>query len=311
MKKSHNKIVGDDMGYLLSFIKNINFVYVILFISLFIASFLYLYINNKKRFITSFIVIYVFFTVMSFSYFNSLFNSVFSYDYSSIRVYLIVLIITNLIAIFTVNFKVNIVNKVFNYILLISSSIIFFINLFIFLAYNFDIVDIDVNRMIFFIDLDIIIFALYIIISCVSYIGRIIYIEVKNYIRRVKYDNRLSNDLVLDNKEEVVVNNDIKDSNVIIDNNKFIIDGKDCSFIFNDPNRENVIRNYYILLTDVNARLVNGYTVDENIRIINILNRLNIKDINNVDLMNMEILGKISIDEYNLLKGYLENCKFN
>ena len=292
------------MNQILSILKNVNYIYIGLCFLGLIGSFIYLYVNDKKRFIPISTIVYIVIFVMSFNYFDSLFNSVFSFSYSSIRFYLIILIITNVIGLITVNFEINIFSKIVNYILLISSGVIFVINILLFVNSNISIVDISIDNIIYFIDLDIIIFIGYLMIILSSYIVKNISVEINNYIKRIRYrEDKI--EIVDDN---VIVNNiDVKNDDIVVDSDKFIIDGKDCSFIFNDPNRENVIRNYYILLTNVNARLVNGYTVDENIRINNILNRLNVKDINNLDLININTLSKISIDEYNLLKGYLDS----
>ena len=84
----------------------------------------------------------------------------------------------------------------------------------------------------------------------------------------------------------------------------FYIDGVDCSIIFDDDNKDNVLKNYYILLNDINAKLTNGYTIREYTKIKNIINKLNIKDLNNINL-DVNKLSKITIDEYNLLKKYL------
>ena len=138
-------------------------------------------------------------------------------------------------------------------------------------------------------NIEIISFIWYFIISMFIYI-----------ITSIKKKDKKSKTKIIKNKTS-----DIKLEN----DNNFIIDGKDCSFIFNDPNKENAMKNYYILLTDVNARLTNGYTLDENIRINNILTKLRVTNINDFNLMNMEVLSKISVDEYNLLKSYIENIR--
>ena len=301
---------------ILSTLMNVNGVYIILCIVGFIASFLYLYTKNKRRIIPLFILLYILIIILSFRYFDYVFNSVFRFNYSGVKFYLIVLIITNVIALITINCNVSLLNKIINYVLFITSSILFIINVFLVINSSLNIFDIEINALIYLIDLDIIIFISYLIINCVIYIGKKVGIEIKNYFERLNYKKTRENVISYEEESEIQKNKIIDSKNEIVkepiiinENDKFIIDGKDCSFIFNDPNRENVIKNYYILLTDVNARLVNGYTIDENIRIHNILNRLNIKNIHNLDLMNMEILSKMSIEEYNLLKSYLDNCK--
>lgn len=301
-----------------SIMLNVNKVYIILSILGFITSFLYLYFNNKRKNIPIVLLLYILVMLLTFTYFDYVFNSVFNFSFSSVKFYLVMLIIINIITLVTVNCNINIVNKIINWILFISSAVLFAINAYILIGNIFEFTSVEVSSIIYFIDVNVIIFIGYLIISCSIYIIKRVWKEIINYINRIKYKNRRSgNDAIVGEEvdgleESGLVNSTseiVNQANIIVENNKFIIDGKDCSFIFNDTNRENVVRNYYILLTDVNARLVNGYTLDENIRINNILNRLNIKNIHNVDLMNMEILSKITIDEYNLLKGYLDNCK--
>ena len=48
--------------------------------------------------------------------------------------------------------------------------------------------------------------------------------------------------------------------------------------------------------------MVNGYTLDENIMLKNICEKLNTNSLLDINLDNFNILNKISIEEYNLLK---------
>jgi len=309
------------MKQILSIIMNVNYIYLLLVILSFNALFIMLYRNKRKNIIPITTIMYILLFLMTFNYFDSLFNSVLSLSYSSTRVYLLILIITNIITLVTINTKINIFNKILNYILFISSVVIFFINILLLINNNINLINIDILNMIYTIDINIIIFIAYLYITFITYIVKEVIKEIK-YIKKREKIITVNNNITIDKNDSI--NFDLKNSNteehkqeelsstsVINDNKKFIIDGKDCSFIFDDPNKENAIKNYYILLTDVNARLVNGYTVDENIKINNILNRLNIKNINNLNLMSMDILSKLNDEEYNLLKNLVDNYKKN
>ena len=96
----------------------------------------------------------------------------------------------------------------------------------------------------------------------------------------------------------------------MVNKDGFFIDGIDCSVIFEDSDKENIAKNYYILLNDVNAKLTNGYTVSEYTKIKSIMNKLNIKDLNSINL-DINVLNRITIDEYNILKNYLNKRGIN
>lgn len=303
------------MKELLGFIMNINHIYLVLVVLAFITSFVFLKVNNKKKLTLLVMLVYMLITLISFNYFDYLFNSFFSFSYSSIKGYLILLIVVNIITLVNVNCRINIVNKIINYMLFIISGVIFLINVFVIINNYFKIFSIEITSILYLINLNFIVFITYLFVNFITYL---IYQLIVNIIKHFKKNNHQEDIVTIDDSEDVnflassvfVEEPELSVKHLdFVDSEKFIIDGKDCSFIFNDPNKDNVIKNYYILLTDVNARLVNGYTIDENIKINDILNRLNVKNINNLDLMNMEILSKITIDEFNLLKSYLDNCK--
>ena len=118
----------------------------------------------------------------------------------------------------------------------------------------------------------------------------------------------MSDTLEVDNVE---VNDDIgKDTEkrVIYNENRnsFVIDGIDCSAIFDGSSSDEIMKNYYILLNDVNAKLMNGYTIHEYTRIKSIIDKLNIKDLRMIKL-DINKLSMITYDEYNLLKSYLNS----
>ena len=85
-------------------------------------------------------------------------------------------------------------------------------------------------------------------------------------------------------------------------NSALYINGVDCSIIFNDSNVNNIIKNYQILFNDIGAKMVNGYTLDENIMLRDICMKLNTNNLFDINLDNFNILNRISVEEYNLLK---------
>ena len=63
-----------------------------------------------------------------------------------------------------------------------------------------------------------------------------------------------------------------------------------------------IIKNYQILSNNINDKLVNGYTLEENKLLKSICEKLERVDINNIDLDNLSILNKITAEEYTFLK---------
>ena len=133
---------------------------------------------------------------------------------------------------------------------------------------------------------------------------------VNNY-KISKYNSIENIDVVdISNEESLEISSDRVILSKKEEQEGFYIDGVDCSIIFEDNDKTTIIKNYYILLNDINAKLVNGYTLQENIKLKKIINKLNIKDLNNIDL-DINKLSRITIDEYNFLKKYLDNIGIN
>jgi hypothetical protein len=106
-------------------------------------------------------------------------------------------------------------------------------------------------------------------------------------------------------KEKNIINETILSPQELLslpNKQQFSINGVECSIIFEDSIPENIIKNYHILLNDISAKLVNGYTLKENQLLKNICAKLQTNNLNCIDLNNLSILNKISIEEYNLLK---------
>ena len=87
-----------------------------------------------------------------------------------------------------------------------------------------------------------------------------------------------------------------------MDKKNLYINGIDCSIIFEDSVRDNIFINYQILTKDINATMVNGFTLEENKLLKSICSKLGINNLENIDLDNRVILNKIDVLEYNLLK---------
>lgn len=300
---------------IINFLSNINIYYVLFSILFLIVTLLFL---SKKK-INSilkqmYIILYVSLAWIGFYYLNDMFNSIFSLKYLSVKLYLILLIIGNIIMLITINKNIKKPYKITNYILFASNIIILIINITIVIANKFNNFIIgSISDAAKLIDINFIIFIIYLNTNCIIYIiNHLINIIKSN--RKIKVNNENS-----DNNKETIdkLNEEVKEtvSNKHIlskkdDNEGFYIDGVDCSIIFEDNDKDTIIKNYYILLNDVNAKLVNGYTLQENIKIKKIINKLNIKDLNHIDL-DINTLSKITIDEYNLLKKYLQNIGIN
>ena len=87
-------------------------------------------------------------------------------------------------------------------------------------------------------------------------------------------------------------------------NNKdlFTINGIECGIIFEDSIPDNIVKNYQILSNNINEKLVNGYTLEENKLLKSICTKLETTNIDKIDLNNLSILNKITAEEYTFLK---------
>ena len=287
-------------------IYNINLSYVVLSCLFLVVSLLFLCKKINKKFpIKIYIILYFVSAIIGLFKFNNMFNNVFNLNYISIKLYLILLIVGNIIMLITLNFKIKIQYKILNYMLFMTNVGIAIVNIIILITNKTNMfVIVKLSESIKLININFILFIFYLyglfILYIVSYIVNII--KDKFF---VKKEEIVNSNVVEDNVSNEI---DIVEDNYIDDNfneGVFVIDGIDCSAIFDDEDIEDSLKNYYILLGDVNAKLTNGYTIQEYTKIRDIMNKLNIK---NYDLMNINIneLNKMSIDDYNLLKSYLK-----
>ena len=312
------------MEVIINFIKDINVCYLILNLLLFID--LKYYLKTKKLSkvqIKIILLITLFLSIGIFFYGNGFFQSIFELKYLSVKFYLVVLIITNIITLYTFNRNIALGYATLNYTLFILMMIIFGSIVSIILGNKFENLYImDISNAITLIDLSFVIFILYLILFSIMYIGYQIFLE--HSIQEVKetteerknllsmkirevIQNRKQKNLVW--KKEKKISSVLSEEELLNYPNKhnFYINGVDCSIIFEDSNTENIIKNYHILLNDVNAKLVNGYTLKENQLLRSICMKLKVTNLNFIDIDNTNLLNCISLEEYNFLRSIMEN----
>ncbi|MEE3342739.1 MAG: hypothetical protein VZS44_01460 [Bacilli bacterium] len=300
---------------LINFIANINFAYLSIVVILFIISFIFLSHKKIKPLLKQiYVIVYVIIIWIGFLIFNDRLNAVFKLQYSNIKTYLLLLIIVNIITVININFIKSKKYKIINYLMFSINLLIFMINVILILTNRLNLTNITIDHVLKVININYIIFIIYINIICYIYLIEIIINKIKDIILEKKltkqYKQEIDNSISEPIEENIIIEepetNDIIKDNIPINSNTFIIDGIDCSAIFDSNNKEETYKNYYILLNDVNAKLTNGYTIQEYTKIKDIINRLNIKDINNINL-DINQLSMITYDEYNLLKNYLNS----
>lgn len=292
---------------LLTHIKNINPYLLILDVLFLIVSFLFF---NKKNYSQRtkdiFIILYTIIHLFLFKYLNNLFDIIFNFSNRPIKIYLISVVITYIIFLYTINkknLKKN--HKLTNYLLFIVSNIILLINIYIITTFKIDYL--PKFNIVTYEELNNIMIIMlygYLILTSIIYI-----INTSIIIKNNKIDYQIEEDLLIENEpkdiEQSIINEPLLSIEELLNhnrNNPFYINGIDCSIIFNDSMEENIIKNYYILTNNIDAKMVNGYTLEENIMLKNICEKLNTNNLIDINLDNFNILNKISPEEYNLLK---------
>lgn len=292
---------------LINFINNMNIGYILISTLLLISSLIFMKKKNiNKLLVEIFIILYVIILWIGFFLFNDTLNSIFKLTYFSIKSYLILLIIGNIIMLININFPIKKPYKIINYMLFLTNILIFIINLIIILSNKYNgFISNTLEDAIKLININIIIFIAYIICCLLIFISKhtILLLFKKIKISKPKRKEIITKPTEKEKIPQVITPIETKK---VPEEKGFYIDGVDCSIIFEDSNKEDIIKNYYILLHDVNAKLINGYTLEEYKKIKNIINKLNIKDLNNINI-DVNSLNKITIDEYNILKQYLNN----
>ena len=147
-----------------------NIVYILLAILLCLSSLQITkkYINKKYLYIllTSYILI----IILTYKKIIEVINNIFNFEYTPVKMYIIVLIITNIIALITVNKKQKLEKLIINSILFITIIILLIINILIFLSVKLNIINIDIKLIIYPINISIIIFIGYIISNLTIYL---------------------------------------------------------------------------------------------------------------------------------------------
>ncbi len=328
-------------------LSNINLCYVVLLILGFIT--IHLYLKNKisKQNKELILIFYLAITLLSFNYLNGIVIQIFKLKYLDVKAYLLLLVIVNMIILYTINKKIKLGYKILNYSLFILLMIIFGSTVAVILGNLIDTFYImDISNAVNFVDLSLVIFIIYLIILCLIYIGYYLFSnkeinEFESYqeSKLIGLINKImeklnspkkdlnDNDLEYDFNNQVdelkvkkskklafksffkgkkeITKKDLLSREELLNYHKedgFYIDGVDCSIIFEDSNQENIIKNYHILSEDIHAKMVNGYTLEENRMLKGICMKLQACNLGSIDISNVSLLNKISVEEYDLLK---------
>ena len=273
--------------------------------------------NLEKKYKAIFTVAYFLISILTFSYINGLIINIFKLKYLSVKTYLIVIVIVNAISLFTLNKKIKPVYSALNYVLFITMIIILGSTIAIVLGNKIPALYVmDVDNAVNFIDLSMIIFLLYLICLCLTYIGYAFFenkeeVEEKSKDKINLFKQRLKKEktkkkvhLSFSKKKKEIIPSITKEELLMHDRSiPLYIHDEDCSIIFDDSNQENIYQNYQILEHDIHAKMVNGYTLEENKMLKNICLKLQVTRLANIDMSNVSILNKISIEEYKLLRN--------
>ncbi len=297
----------------------INICYLILNLLLLIIANIYLKdkkvsFNHKLILLTAYLI----FTFLTCSWINGIINQIFDLTFLDVKSYLLLLIVTNIIILYTMNRPTRLGYKITNYILFIIIIIILGATISVVLGNRFNKFYImDIGNAINFMNLSFVIFIIYLITISIIYIGynflkketieekkeliiskiaivkpnikHIDFSKITTFLKKKK--SKLQKELLT---EEELLNYD--------KNQGFYINGEECSIIFEDSNKENIIKNYYKLNEDIHAKLTNGYTLEENKLLKSICMKFKVGSLNHIDLNNTKILNEMSNDEYNFLK---------
>ena len=296
---------------------NINYCYLILNI-LFVMVGIF-YIKNKGLTLKQelcLLGIYLLFTLISFSYMNGIVNSIFHLKFLNTKAYLFLLIIINIIMLFTINHPIKFGYKALNYLLFVIIMIIFGATLSVVLGNKFNSFYImDIQNAVNFIDLSFVAFIIYLISMSIMYIGYQLFSDED--IKTKIFTSPKRKIFKKKDEDEYIPDDFFSDDSYKDENTKMIltpeqllsyrdkglyINGVNVSIIFEDSNKENIVKNYYILNEDIHAKLMNGYTLEENQMLKDICMKLQVGNLTGIDLNNVSILNRINIDEYNLLK---------
>lgn len=291
------------MNSIFNIISNLKFIYLLLIIFTMVIVNIILEkkeINSNYRYLINGTVL-IMLGLMS-NYLNDIINGIFNLNYLSVKLYIIILIIINIITIITMKKKNNLNKKILNYTLFGLINLIFIISAIMFILIKTKIINSSFNHyLIKLSNISIVIFIIYLVIISLIYILN--NLKVKEIAKKLNIE-KIKSKLItksINNKENKIYLT-LEELMAIPNKDLFTINGIDCSIIFDDSIPDNILKNYHILEEDINAKMVNGYTLEENKILKSICTKLQTNNLQQLDLNNLSILNKISPEEYNFLE---------
>ena len=282
------------MNTILEFIPNLKILYLILIILVMAIINIILYkknINSNYKYLINGISLILISLITN--YLKDYLNGIFNLNFLSVKFYLIILIITNIIFLLTIKRNIKRIYRIVNYLLFSLITFIFIINISMIVSINLNLLSNNLSKYsVILLNTSIIIFIIYLTVISIIYI-----------VQNLRKINVKKNAYIEENKKTILSPEELLTT---INKEEFSIDGVECSIIFEDSIPENIIKNYHILVRDINAKLVNGYTLEENKMLKSICTKLQITNLNNIDLNNLSILNKITPEEYTLLTKIYE-----
>lgn len=290
------------MNSIFNIISNLKFIYLLLIIFIMIISNIILEkkeVNSNYRYLINGIVLITLGLMVN--YLNDIINGIFNLNYLSVKLYIIILIITNIITIITLKKKYDLNKKILNYTLFGLISLILIISVIIFILIKSKIINSSFNHyLIKLSNISIVIFIIYLAIISLIYILN--NLQAKEIIKKLNIEKIKSRLITKNtNNKESKTYLTLEELLAIPNKELFTINGINCSIIFDDSIPDNILKNYHILEEDINAKMVNGYTLEENKILKNICMKLQTNNLQQLDLNNISILNKISPEEYKFL----------
>ena len=314
------------MQNILEFIPNLKILYLILIIL--IMTIINIILNKKQiasnyKYLINGIALIALALITN--YFSDIIEGIFNLNFLSVKFYIVILIITNTITLITIQKKIRPIYKIINYLLFGFITIFLSSILIIVTGTKLKLLSSSISQYsIVLLNISIIIFIIYLTIISTIYI-------IKNLSNKETIKVTKSNKLKETAKEKIhslknlvlkriktrkkIETKKEKQQNILSleelltlsNKEEFRINGVECSIIFEDSIPENIIKNYHILLNDINDKLVNGYTLEENKLLKSICTKLQVNNLKYIDIKNISILNKISVEEYNFLKQIYED----
>lgn len=259
--------------------------------------------------------IFLIISLLSYSTLSGIIFSIIKLRYLSIKLYLFILVIVNAIILYTLNKKISWVQKILNYILFIMMMIMFGSVISIVLGNKIEAFYVmDIGNAIILMNLSIIVFSIYLLIQGFIYIescyqkGIVLFHlrDIKKIplgkFKKIVFSWKKKKKQIPKEKTDSIT---IEDLYNMRKDSILLIHGVDCSIIFNDSRQDHILENYKRLSKDIHSKLVNGYTLEENLMFRDICYKLKISNLKSIDLENTNLLNKISIEEYKLLRRVL------